>query len=425
MKIVNIVRELVRSRFDRGGILLQHEFENELETVLKTWDWTRGQLVNTVGCAEPPVDPYLLAALAKCNGYHSNALFLKQSTTVGQGYTCTDALRKHIEYANDDQTFEDFSEELSLDLETYGSMYVEVKRNTRTASLHRSPALLTRVRPFDGGKDRQFVQFEQKMGVAMNAVAFDRFKPGMVSGIRQLMLARSGGDRWYGSPEYYSIKKLLTTNLSIVTLAEKWFENGLFLDKILVSKGGALTSDQKNMLRSFINKTLKGVDNANKAILLELGRQAELEVKSLGGEIKDSSFSELRKDNINEIAAGHRTNAKLIGTPSGAQLGASNEIDGLMRLFAITFVNSRRNKLTQFFRRLFRDCGFPDADSFSFNKLDTSAGETDAQTISTATGGAPWLSTDEARDEWFGEKRFTPSEAAAVTNFIKMISKKL
>lgn len=407
---------------ERSGMLTSVNIVNEFEEALKKWDWARNTLVNTLGCAEPPIDPFILAALANCNGYHSNALYLKSSATVGQGYSCSDALRREIEYVNEDQTFEDFAEELQLDLETYGSMYVEVKRNARTAALYRSPALLTRVRPKKDG-DVEFLQYEYKRGLMLDATTFEAYKRNMVSGIRQLKLAAQAGDRWYGTPEYSSIRKHLTLNLSITTLAEKWFENAMQIDKLFVMKNGSLTPAQTNMLRSFMSKTLKGVDNSNKGILLELARGAELQVQDLGGNIKEASFTELRKDNVHEIGAGHRVPSKLLGSPSSGQLGASNEIDGMIRLFKMTFVDGRQRKMQAFYRRLFRDAGLPDADTFTLNPMDTTAGQVDAQTHMALTGGQPILTVEEDRADWFGEKsaKLTPQKAAAVLEFMQTI----
>src|SRR5688572_5717337 len=313
---------LKSSTQERDSFTVKVDVVKEFEEQLKKWSWARNTLVNTLGCAAPPVDPFVLDALTDCNGYHSNALYLKTSATVGQGYTCSDALRAHIEYVNGDQTFEDFAEENQLDLETYGDMYIETRRNGNTASFYRSPALLTRMKPTGVGDQVKFIQFEYKMKAAMDGTEFEQFKRGMVTGMSHLRLARKGGSRFYGSPEYFSIKKHLTLNLSITTLAEKWFENAMQIDKLFILKGGTLTPEQKATLRAFMSKTLKGVDNASKAILLELARQAELEVKDLGGNVKEASFTELRKDNVHEIGAGHRTPSKLLGSPSGAQLGA-------------------------------------------------------------------------------------------------------
>lgn len=410
---------------ERDAVFVEGRFDNEFELALRKWDMVRTALAGTWRCAVPPVDPYVVSALSRVSGYHSAALNLKVAVSVGQGYECSDALREHIEYANEDQTFEDFLTELAYDLESYGYAYVEPVRDRRSAAFYRANAISTRIRPTGNGSEKQFVAFEPTLNGSIEAVVFDDYRYGDTRGMRMISLPRLNGERWYGSPEWISARKALTTNLSIVTLAEKWFDNGLFLDKLLILKGANLTTAQKASLRSFISRTMKGVDNANKSLLLELARQAELDIKDLSVNTKENSFGATRAENVIEIAAAHLIpSAKLIGVPSAGQLGASDEVDALMRFFAMTFGRPRQRKWNAFFRRLFRDAKLPDADSFSLIPLDTTAGTKDAQMLAQATAGAPWLTPEEARDEWFADtEKFTPQAAASFVRFLNTIEK--
>jgi HK97 family phage portal protein len=409
----------------RDAVFVEGRYDNEFEVALAKWDMVRSSLANTWRCAVPPVDPYVISALSRVSGYHSNALHLKVAVSVGQGYECSDALREHIEYANEDQTFDDLLYELAYDLENYGNAYVEVVRDRRSAAFYRSNALTTRIRPTGVGDEKQFIAFAPELNGSIEAIAFDDYRYSMTRGMRTISLPRLNAERWYGSPEWISARRALTTNLSIVTLAEKWFDNGLFLDKLIVVKGGNLTTEQKKSLRQFISRTMKGVDNANKSLLIELARQAELDIKDLSVNVKENSFGATRAENVIEIAAAHLLpSAKLIGVPSAGQLGASDEVDALVRFFAMTFGRQRQRKWNAFIRRLLRDARLPDADSFSLIPLDTTAGTKDAQMLAQATAGAPWLTPEEARDEWFADtEKFTPQAAASFVRFLNTIEK--
>ena len=77
---------------------------SEIVEAIKSFDWVRNTLITQHDCAPPQVDPFLLSTLFDCNGYHSNAIYWKQASTVGQGYDCSNALRAHIEEANEDDS---------------------------------------------------------------------------------------------------------------------------------------------------------------------------------------------------------------------------------------------------------------------------------------------------------------------------------
>jgi hypothetical protein len=419
--------EILKAQKNEAFSVRSEAEANEIVELVKSFDWVRNVLVTSHGCVLPQVDPFLLSTLFDCNGYHSNAIYWKQAATVGQGYECSDTLRALIEEANEDDSFQDLLDKFSLDLETYGSAYIEPILGQGSISLYHSPALLTRVKPprdNDPSAEESFVQFVYKRNYGVASVEFDKFKRGMRTGIRQLKLTSPSADRWYGKPEYLSARKTLTLNFSILALAEKWFDNSMMLDKLFTIEGGNLTREQRTELSGFMKRSLKGVENAAKSLILEINRGTKLTMQDMNGSLKEAPYIELRRENRDEIASAHRVPPRLLAIIPSGQLGSTGEVEGQLKIFKIGFADPRQRKIEAFFRKLFRDANLPDWNTFRLVPMDITAGEIDAQTLSILTGGQPILSVGEAREDWMTEKGvFTAKGAAIFTKFLSAIDK--
>ncbi len=407
--------------------------DNEIIEIVKSYEWARETLVTEYKAIPPPYDPYLLYSLLTCNGYHSNAIYCKRTATVGQGYDCSDELRNAIDEANEDDSFQDLLDGFSLDLEIYGSAYIEiVNERGPYPYFYHVPALLTRItRPPDerGLQDEGFLQFIYKRGYGLTTVDFPKYRTGMETGMRQLKLDSPGGKFWYGEPEYISAQKSLMLNFSIATLAERWFNNSLMLDKLFTIEGARLTPDQKMELSSFMKRKYHGVDNAAKSLLLELQRGTKLTVADMNTSLKEAPYLDLRRENRDEIASAHRVPPRLLSIISAGQIGAAAEVEGQLKMFKVTFADHRQRKVEQFFRRLFKACNLKGWETFRLIPMDITAGSVDAQTLNLLTGGQPILTPAEARENWFMEKQMqypgdrrylTPADAA---DFVRVLNR--
>jgi hypothetical protein len=413
-----------------GFLINSPNSENEIVELVKSYEWVRNTLATEYGCARPEYDPFLLSALFKSNGYHSACIYTKRAVTVGQGYDCSDALKAKIEEANEDQSLQDILDKFSLDLETYGTAFIEpvVDPSRGTCYLYNAPSIVTRIRPADdsiAGSETSYIQFSYKKGYGVYTRAFDKFKPGDRTGIRHQSLESEGVDSIYGQPEYISVQKILNLNFSIVTLAEQWFNNALVLDKLFVLEGGVkFTPEQKNSLQGFMKRTLKGLQNAHKSLILELQRGSKLTVQDMNGSLKEAPYMELRRENRDEIAAAHRVPPRMVGVIPSGQLGSTGEVEGQLKMFKINFADGRQRKIESFFRRLFHDCNLPDWQTFRLKAMDITAGSIDAQMLSMLTGGQPILTPEEAREDWFTEKgHFTPKGASHFIQMAKVFAK--
>jgi hypothetical protein len=162
-----------------------------------------------------------------------------------------------------------------------------------------------------------------------------------------------------------------------------------------------------------MRRTLKGIENAARSLILEVERGSKLSVQDLNGSIKEAPYIELRRENRDEIASAHRVPPRLLSIIPAGQLGATGEVEGQLKIFKIGFADPRQRKIEAFFRKLFRDCRLPDWNTFRLVPMDVTAGSIDAQTLNLLTGGQPIISPEEARQDWYTEKSYyTPAEAA-------------
>lgn len=403
--------------------------ETDIQKQIGEYKAVNNTLRDALGCAMPTVDPYALLVLLNANGYHSAAIAIKTITSAGQGYTASDALMAHITDANEDQTFQDFLDEFSFDLETYGNAYVEVKKVANTFAFYRSPALKTRViPPKTEDDDESYCQYEY-LSPAMTMlgrgfiarVIHPKYRKGDDYGMRQFKLLSRAGDRYYGDPDYLSATKLLGLNASIIQVVEKFFENALIGDKAIIIRGGDLDEEAKLKLKNYIASSFKGIDNAHKVALIEVGRDDNVEIIDLNSNLKDSDYSALRDKNRDEIIAADRVAPRLVGIVSAGQLGAIGEVEGQLKIFKLAYVDSRQLKYEGFFRKLFRDLGLPDAETFTMTPLDITAGTTDMATLAQGVA-AGILQQQEARDEWMTEKSIkAPDDERIVRTLVKSL----
>ncbi len=196
------------------------------------------------------------------------------------------------------------------------------------------------------------------------------------------------------------------------------------LDKLFTIEGGNLTREQRTELSGFMKRSLKGVENAAKSLILEINRGTKLTMQDMNGSLKEAPYIELRRENRDEIASAHRVPPRLLAIIPSGQLGSTGEVEGQLKIFKIGFSDPRQRKIEAFFRKLFRDANLPDWNTFRLVPMDITAGEIDAQTLSILTGGQPILSVGEAREDWMTEKGvFTAKGAAIFTKFLAAIDK--
>jgi hypothetical protein len=386
--------------------------EMKLEKFLEDYPAINTVLIDRLGAAVSPFDPYVLLTLVDNSGYLSAALTAKCAVTVGQGYDGDPELLAHLQMANENETFQDVLDQWALDIEIYGNGYIDTVRTAITANFYNVASLLTRVKPLRGSNYKEFVHYQYGLGMLL-ATTVEEFQPSNNRGVRQFKLGTRRGNRYYGDPSWISAKKALVINYDILSLAEKFFENSFMGDKAMIIKGADYTDDDIENMRNYLMHMGQGIDNAHKLLVLQVGPQESVDIKDLNVDIKDASFQTLRADNKEEIVAASTVPLAIVGVATPGKLGNSAEIRESLRLFKITYANARQRKYEAWWQNLFRDAGLPKWDTFKLKTIDTLLEDSDIPQLAQAVA-AGFMTPEEAQEQLNSEKRrvakthFTP-----------------
>ncbi|HEY3874618.1 MAG TPA: phage portal protein, partial [Candidatus Kapabacteria bacterium] len=371
--------------------------EAKLEKYLEDYPAINTVLIDRLGAAVSPFDPYVLLTLVDNSGYLSAALTAKCAVTVGQGYDGDPELLAHLQMANENETFQDVLDQWALDIEIYGNSYIDTVRTAQTANFYNVAALLTRVKPLRGTNYKEFVHYAYGLGMLL-ASTVEEFMPTNNRGVRQFKLSTRRGNRYYGDPSWISAKKALVINYDILSLAEKFFENSFMGDKMMVIKGADYTDDDVENMRNYLMHMGQGIDNAHKLLVLQVGPNEDVTMNSLNVDIKDASFQPLRADNKEEIVAASSVPLSIVGVATPSKLGDTTSIRESLRLFKVTYANGRQKKYEAWWQNLFRDAGLPKWDTFRLKQIDTLLEDSDIPQLAQAVS-AGFMTAEEAQEQ--------------------------
>ncbi len=393
------------------GIERMMKAESRVEKFLEDYPAINTVLIDRLGAAVSPFDPYVLLTLVDNSGYLSAAIAAKCAVTVGQGYDGDPELLAHLAMANENETFQDVLDQWALDIEVYGNSYIDTVRTGTTANFYNVASLLTRVKPLRNTNYKEFVHYAYGLGMLL-ASTVEEFLPSNNRGMRQFKLATRRGNRYYGDPSWISAKKALVINYDILSLAEKFFENSFMGDKAMIIKGADYTDEDIENMRNYLMHMGQGIDNAHKLLVLQVGPNENVDIKDLNVDIKDASFQTLRNDNKEEIVAASTVPLSIVGVQTPGKLGNSAEIRESLRLFKVTYANGRQKKYEAWWQNLFRDAGLPKWDTFRLKQIDTLLEDSDIPQLAQAVS-AGFMTTEEAMEQLNSEKR-----ALAKTRFM-------
>jgi len=303
--------------------------------------------------------PFAFTQLAQTyflNSYHSRALNVKAALTCLLGYSFVtkdenkepDAeyqkieafIESHQEYSG--LPFTETLYQLCLDFELYGNGFLEVVRqgNGEIAEIYHLPSLNVQLKK--SGKDIAAVQ-----RVDIRDVTFTKFGNRRAKQNEYLHLKNyCPTSRFYGAPEWIGAIPRMSLDQSSNDYNIRKFENNAVPDTVITFFGDAPSATTEENIRKFFSSNFKGTNNSGKSLLLysENG-EAKVEVKPVGSEVKEASFSTLQNDVKQDIAAAHGVPPRLLGIMTSGQLGGSGEVREQMRMFRDTVIVPRQTKL--------------------------------------------------------------------------------
>jgi hypothetical protein len=349
--------------------------ESQLEKFMQEYEGVRTTLRDHLGCAQPTHDPYKLLALKSASGYHSYALHTKSVLSTGLGYEASPRLLPHLKQANEKESFQKVLNFWSKNLETFGTAYLHIIRGAGTVNFYAMPSVNMRIKPSDHGEIDKILEYQYAIGTGQMAYAWhDPFGYGVQEGIDIFKFDSLTGNKYYGDPEYDSIIKTLSINLSFTDVLMKFFDNSMMSNMAIIMKGGDLDEEEKKKVKEYLTTQMKGVHNAFKVLFLEVGPEEDVKFEKLSAEMDFKGFIALRKLFREEEAAGNHLQPREIGIVEAGSLGGQGEGDTQMKKTKITFSDPRQQDIEEYFQILFDQAGLPDPESFKLKRMDVSAG---------------------------------------------------
>lgn len=340
--------------------------DNTEELILKSSSQKEDKINS--GQQTPPYEPARLAELFELNVIHSRCIFLKAALVCMLGFnlvTDDDSkepddeynrimafLEDHARYNN--QSWLDTLYNFLVDYEIFGYNFLEVVRNGKgdVAEFYHMPGVNVHIWKTSEGK----VYAKQKV-----TVEEEDFYPfgaeHRVKGKNEYLMMKCYTPRsiYYGIPEYIAATGAISLDRSAVEYNISNFKNNAVPPQVITAYGvensGKKNSDNKTMaglIKDFFNANFKGVANAGRALFLSTEKKKDdafIEIKTIGSEIKDASFRNLRGDNKAEVAAAHGVPPRLVGIMTAGSLGGDSEAKQQMQMFRDLVIAPRQTKL--------------------------------------------------------------------------------
>jgi PBSX family phage portal protein len=310
---------------------------------------------------EPQYNLYALSKIYELSAANYSAINAKVANIVGLGYdlkpslavvqkmeeyTVTEDLARYrkniakakarvidwLESRNDDDTFTATLTKAYIDAESTGNGYIEVGRKAdgEIGYIGHIPASTMRVRRLrDGfvqivsGKAVFFRNFQDT--TSKNPITVDP-RPNEIIHIKKYTPTNT----YYGVPAIVAAKNAMAGNEFSSRFNLEYFENKAVPRYIFWLKGAKMSREAEERLFEFFQGNLRGQNHRTAIIPLPPDtpdNKVEMKMEPVESGIQDSSFTQYRKSNKEEILMAHRVPVSKVGGSEGIGLAAAREAD--------------------------------------------------------------------------------------------------
>lgn len=324
---------------------------------------------NTFDVVEPPYNLDYLAKLYEKSTAHHAAVDAKVANIVGLGYkfvetkktkrslediidneaklkrvrktlnTHLDQLLDDIESFNKEDTFTETLVKVWKDYETTGNGYIEVgrKKDGSIGYIGHIPSKTLRIRKKRDG----FVQIS-----GFKAVFFANFGAGTDDDGKSVRIANPVGNGtpnevihikkysptsgFYGVPDIIAALQAVTGNEFANRFNLDYFENKAIPRHVIILKGAKLGAQAESSLLEFFETGLKGQNHRSLFIPLppsSTENPIDIEFKDISANVEDSSFTNYRRANVDDILMVHRVPLTKISVSEAASLAIAKDAD--------------------------------------------------------------------------------------------------
>lgn len=231
---------------------------------------------------------------------------------------------------NEEDTFSETLVKVWRDYEATGNGYIEIgrKKNGVIGYVGHAPSKTIRVRrKRDGfvqisGYETQFFAPFGKAGT--NPLGGG--KPNEIIHIKKY----SPTTTYYGVPDIIAAQQAVAGNEFAARFNLDFFENMAVPRHVIVLKGAKLGAQSEEALLTFLETGLKGQNHRSLYIPLPAdtdGNKVELKFEKIMSDVQDSSFTNYRKDNRDDILSVHRVPITKISVGDGATLSVAKDAE--------------------------------------------------------------------------------------------------
>lgn len=384
----NVVREEIPDDFARPAedlkglagtdAVFKRRVTNQIKKYQRGQDGTESKQVqdktfysgyDTYDVMQPPYNLEYLAKLYELSPAHYAAVNAKVSNIVGLGYNFVetpktkrsleriqdnetkltrvrqqldshkDDLYEQMESFNEEDTFMEVLIKVWRDYEVTGNGYFEIGRKAdgTIGYFGHIPAQTMRIRRRRDG----FVQIS-----GFSVQFFANFGAGVDSeGNPQAISNPIGGGQpnevihikkysptsgYYGIPDVIAARQAIAGNEFAARFNLDYFENKAVPRHLIVLKGAKLGTRAETSLLSFFETGLKGQNHRSLYIPLppdDGTNKVDLQIKPIEAGVQDSSFTNYRKANLEEILMAHRVPITKISVSAGTNLALAKDAD--------------------------------------------------------------------------------------------------
>lgn len=269
--------------------------------------------------------------------------------------------------------FTAISQRAVIDLETFGFLVIEVVRNKggQPSKLIPMPVESCRLarnlslNGYSGDTDMRFVvqrinNHERIFKIFSEEGVGNLLEPTTGNLMTEVLFCRtyhvSGGR--YGIPTWVPALKAMVGFDKVAEYNINFFDNEAVPRFAVIVQGGKLDREEKELIKSYFKKDLKGSKNAHKTLVLTTTKGAEIKLVPLADKIQDGSFRFYRKDSRDEIISAHSVpphRLQIYDTGSTSSGGsASQNIFSMDKTYKYSVIVPLQNKIAGMFNQLIR-----------------------------------------------------------------------
>jgi DNA-binding Lrp family transcriptional regulator len=301
---------------------------------------------------------FLLEKINK-SSKHNGIVLGKVNYIIGNGISYKSG-RENIT-PNKNETLNDFLKKVSIDIEIFGGVYIELHYNAlgQVGAMYHVP--YQKVRANKDQTQYYIKDWTQSVRVQPEIVA--AYNPAVKQGKQILCYKeyRPGLDI-YSYPNYIGALNWIEIDIELSKYHLSTIKNGMFSSKLINFNEGKPSPEEQQVVETKFKKKFTGSENAGGIVLSFSDDPAKAPtVLDLSNTDLDKHFEILNKTVEQQIFVGHQvTSPVLFGIKTEGQLGGRTEIRDSFEIFKTTYVNDKQRSLETLFTEISKLWGIDD-----------------------------------------------------------------